>query len=320
MKIFGPVPSRRLGKSLGINNIPPKKCSYSCAYCQVGTTLELCVKRQAFFSPEELESDVRQKVARIKERKGNVDYLSFVPDGEPTLDINLGKTIKLLRSLGIKIAVITNASLIDRDDVIDDLQGSDLVSIKVDCVNEKAWRNVNRPHRALDLCAILAGILEFRKVFEGEIITETMFLKGMNDNREEIKGIAGFLKKLNPGKSYISIPTRPPAIKGVMPAGNQCLNTAYQVFREHGLTAEYLISYEGDDFGFTGDLEQDLLGITSVHPMREDAVREYLRKAGAGWEVVANLVKEGALTEVDYQGEHFYLRRPPRKTASNPEH
>jgi len=109
---FGPVPSRRLGRSLGINNIPPKTCSYSCVYCQLGKTSNMLVKRQSFYKPEDVLREVKRKVHEASLRDERIDYLTFVPDGEPTLDINIGEEISLLKRIGIPIAVITNASLL----------------------------------------------------------------------------------------------------------------------------------------------------------------------------------------------------------------
>ncbi|GAI45694.1 unnamed protein product, partial [marine sediment metagenome] len=100
---------------------------------------------------------------------------------------------------------------------------------------------------------------------------------------------------------------------GIQPASDQALNIAYQVFKENLANVEYLIGYEGNEFGFSGNLEEDLLGITSVHPMREEAVREYLKKAGADWRVITNLIKKGSLIELKYQGKNFYLRKLPVK-------
>ena len=314
MKAFGPIPSRRLGQSLGINNIPPKVCTYSCVYCQIGKTIKLCTKRQAFYSPDELAREVTEKVDELRKRETSIDYLSFVPDGEPTLDINLGKNIELMRPLDIKIAVLTNASLINLKDVRQDLQKADLVSLKVDAISNKAWLKTDRPHRSLNLQAILQGMLEFRANFGGELITETMLLKGMNDSHEEIKRIAEFLTSLKPQKSYVSIPTRPTAVKGILPASDQALNIAYQVFAETLPHVEYLIGNGGNEFGFSGNIEEDLLGITSVHPMREDAVKEYLKKAGADWKVITSLLKEGSLVQIEYQGENFYLRKLPGRS------
>jgi wyosine [tRNA(Phe)-imidazoG37] synthetase (radical SAM superfamily) len=106
--VFGPVPSRRLGRSVGINNIPPKICSYACVYCQLGRTLKMQIERKAYYNVEDITKEVREKVEELKERGEKIDYLTFVSDGEPTLDVNIGNEIEALRPLGFKIAVITN--------------------------------------------------------------------------------------------------------------------------------------------------------------------------------------------------------------------
>jgi len=313
MRVFGPVPSRRLGASLGINNIPPKVCTYSCVYCQIGKTITLQYERQVFYEPDDLSREVKEKVNELKKSNTKIDYLSFVPDGEPTLDSNLGNIIERIRPLHIKIAVITNGSLINHKDVRKDLQKADLVSLKLDAGTRKTWLRTDRPHKSLDQKAMLDGMLEFKAIFKGEIITETMLLKGMNDSAEEIRKIADFLQLLKPTKSYISIPTRPPAVKGILPASDEALNMAYQIFTQNVDNVEYIIGYEGNEFGFSGNVEEDLLDITSVHPMREEAVREYLKKAGADWHVITDLIQRGSLVELEYQGKNFYMRKLPGK-------
>ncbi|MGM0627971.1 MAG: radical SAM protein, partial [Candidatus Fermentibacterota bacterium] len=178
MIAFGPVPSRRLGRSLGVNNIPPKTCTYACVYCQLGTTGRIRMDRQELYAPEELASAVRDKVAASREKGESIDYLTFVPDGEPTLDVNLGRHMELLRPLGIPIAVISNASLVWREDVRSDLSGADWVSLKADAASEDVWRRVNRPHGRLDLQAIQEGMLAFAEGFDGKLVTETMLVRG----------------------------------------------------------------------------------------------------------------------------------------------
>jgi wyosine [tRNA(Phe)-imidazoG37] synthetase (radical SAM superfamily) len=305
---FGPVPSRRLGHSVGINNIPPKICTYSCIYCQVGRTINMKVDRQRFYDPEEIVRNVEKKVEEAKSRGEPIDYLTFVPDGEPTLDICLGDEIKLLKKLGIKIAVITNASLIGRRDVRDDLLKADWVSVKIDAVSRDIWRKIDRPHGSLNLDEIKEGITRFSKIFTGFLATETMIIDGVNDMPEEMEKVADFIAGVNPGKSYLSIPTRPPAEKTVFAAKEHALSLAYHLFLERNIAVEYLIGYEGNAFAFTGNVKNDLLSITSVHPMREDAVKEYLMKAHTGWHAVEKLIKGGELIEVDHQGNKFYLR------------
>ena len=306
---YGPVPSRRLGRSLGVNNIPPKTCSYSCVYCQVGKTMKMRVERKHFYEPEVIANSVNNKLKQAREKGEPIDYLAFVPDGEPTLDTNLGQEIGLLRGFDIKIAVITNASLMWREDVRQDLQMADWVSLKIDAVTTDTWRQIDRPHKLLNLDKILDGILEFRRIFKGELVTESMLIGDINDTRRELERIAEFIAELNPDRSYLGIPTRPPAKKNINAASEKNINLAYQIFAGRLSNVEYLIGYEGNAFAFTGDIENDLLGITSVHPMREEAVIEFVKKADANWDVVKELIKNGKLIETEYKGRKYYLRK-----------
>lgn len=243
MITFGPVPSRRLGRSLGINNIPAKFCTYSCVYCQVGVTTGKEVERREFYRPEEILRDVREKVEKATGVGEYIDYLTFVPDGEPTLDVNLGREIGMLRPLSIKIAVITNGSLIWRNDVREELMKADWVSLKVDSIREEVWRRINRPHQTLKLSSILDGMLEFARTYKGELVTETMLIKGVNDGEELMDETAGFLAKLKPALAYISIPTRPPAEKWVHPPEEVFINKAHHIFSQRIGAVEYLIGY-----------------------------------------------------------------------------
>jgi len=302
MKVFGPVPSRRLGRSLGINNIPLKVCSYACVYCQLGRTIKREASPRAFFEPGEIWREVQEKI------KKNVDYLTFVADGEPTLDVNLGREIELLKSSGIKVAVITNASLLWREEVRARLFAADLVSLKVDAVREETWRRLNRPYRELSLPLILEGMLAFAKTYPGELLTETMLVGNVNDSPEQIREIADFLARLNPARACLAIPIRPPALSWVRPPEAGVINEAYQIFKQKISRVEYLTGAEGNSFTFTGNLEEELLSIASVHPLRKEAVREFLRQAGADHAVVQKLIAQKQLLELEYEKETFYVR------------
>lgn len=309
MIAFGPVPSRRLGQSLGINNIPPKICSYSCVYCQLGRTLTMQTERQVFYAPEDLVAAVREHISRVSLAGQAIDYLSFVPDGEPTLDRNPGRAIALLRPLGYPIAVITNASLIWRPDVRQELGQADWVSLKLDAVQEDIWRRINRPQGTVRLEAILEGALAFARAFGGELATETMLVAGLNDSEESITAVAEFVARLRPGIAYLAVPTRPPAEPWVRIPAEAIIARSYQIFRDQVAHVEYLIGYEGDAFAWSSDAVRDLLSITAVHPMREDAVDALLARTGADWAVVHALIAEGQLVETIYAGHRFYLRR-----------
>lgn len=311
MIAFGPVPSRRLGKSIGINNIPPKICTYSCAYCQVGKTLDVQVEPRVFYPQEELLSDVRQKVEKAEEAREHIDYLTFVPDGEPTLDVNIGEEIEALKPLGIEIAVITNASLLWRSEVRKRLLGADWVSVKVDSVQTGTWRRVNRPHRSLVLEEILDGVRTFAEEFNGTLCTETMLVEGLNDSESDATEVAEFLGRLKPDIAYVSIPTRPPAHEWAHRPPADAINRFYQVVNRRIESVEYLIGYEGNAFAFTGDVEKDLLSITAVHPMREEAVRDFLKRAEANWSAVEALVNEGKLKVTEYEEKKYFMRSMP---------
>ena len=267
------------------------------------------VPRRAFYPPQAVIEAVQQRVGWLREKGESVDYLTFVPDGEPTLDSNLGREVEMLRPLGVPTAVISNGSLVWRDDVRQDLAGMDWVSLKIDSTREEIWKKVDRPHGSLRLGRILEGMQAFADSFPERLVTETMLVQGLNDDEGNLEEVAHFLAKLKPAASYLAVPTRPPAESWVAPPNEESLHRAYQIFRQHVGQVEFLIGYEGNAFSATGDTEQDLLSITAVHPMREDAVEALLRREGDEWRTVRRLLEEGKLVKSTYEGMSFYMRR-----------
>jgi len=306
---FGPIPSRRLGRSLGINNIPPKICTYSCSYCQQGFSQKMFAERKAFYDPQVIFSEVTAKVNQTLKAGETIDYLAFVPDGEPTLDINLGTEIKLLKPLGIKIAVITNATLLDQQDVRAELNQADWVSVKVDAVDEQTWRHIDHPLRSLSLEIIMESILTFSREFPGKLVTETMLVKGLNDSSDCLERIANFIHQIKPETAYITIPSRPPADKSVSPPDEYNINVAFQIFTAYLDKVECLTGYEGNTFTYTGNIAEDILAITSVHPMRHDAIQSILHRAGEDWSIIDKLISEDKLFKITFQDHDFYMRK-----------
>jgi len=309
MTIFGPIPSRRLGASLGVNNIPYKICSYNCVYCQVGRTLHMQMKRTLYSNPSEVFEEVKIKIERIRETQQNVDYISIVPDGEPTLDSSLGELIERLKDLGLPVAVITNSSLTWDKSVQEDLKKADWVSVKIDAVSPNTWKQINRPHASLSLDEILQGMQEFAGSYTGTLCTETMLVKELNDNPEELTAIANFIKsRISPYKAYIGVPTRPPAEPWVSRPEPESITAAYAIFTKEGLNAETLTGYESSGFVVTDNPVEEILEITAVHPMRSDAVKDVLNRFGVGEDVLQQLVKEGRIRKVHYEGWDYYIR------------
>jgi len=274
------------------------------------------ITRQPFYEPETILTEVKRKISRAKELGESIDFLTFVSDGEPTLDINLGRAIDLLRPLGAKIAVISNASLLWQENVRNDLAKADWVSLKVDAVSKDVWRRIDRPHRGLNPAIILEAMLRFAEEYEGELVTETMLVRGVNDSPDDIKQVADLLGQLNPAKAYLSVPTRPPAERWVSPPAENVLNMAYQVVSKRVEDVECLFGYEGNAFSLSGNVEEDLLNIVAVHPMQEEAVRKFLAKAGADWALIDNLIVQDRIFATDYEGKRFYLRRLKKIAAA----
>jgi wyosine [tRNA(Phe)-imidazoG37] synthetase (radical SAM superfamily) len=311
---FGPVPSRRLGRSLGINNVPPKHCTYACVYCQLGRTPNLHCDRRAFLTTEEIIEAVSQRLRALEAHgKAPPDYVTFVPDGETTLDQHLDDTLAAIGALGVPIAVISNASLMDDPAVREALGRADWVSLKVDAVHEEVWRAVDRPHGRLQLDAILDGIASFAGTYQGILATETMLVRGVNDGQDEMEAVAETLAGVGPATAYLAIPTRPPAEPWVLPPAEAALHAAYQTLAQRLPQVEWLVGYEGNAFASTGDTAQDLLQITAVHPMRHDAVIELLERNQQDWQVVDDLLASRRLLALTYGSERFYLRPLARR-------
>ncbi len=309
MLTFGPIPSRRLGRSVGVNNIPPKLCTYSCVYCQLGRTKKMDADFHRFYTPQEIRQSVEEKIASAGRVGETIDYFSFVPDGEPTLDRELGKAIEEIKETGNKVAVITNSSLIWHEEVRAALKNADWVSVKIDSVDRDVWRKVNRPFRSLDLDAILEGITRFADEYTGKLVTETMLVRNLNDAEEQLARVARFIHTISPAVSYLSVPIRPPAEKWVEPPTEETMIRAYQTVQPETSKVELLIGYEGNEFAFTGDVKNDLLNITSVHPMREDAVQAFLNKAASDWTPIERLLEDGEMVRKTFQGKTFYARK-----------
>ncbi len=311
MIVYGPIPSRRLGISIGINNIPPKTCSYSCIYCQLGRTDRMQVTRSSFYDPEHIFKEAEIKIRQLENRQKKADYFTFVPDGEPTLDINLGTEIDMLKPFCVKTAVITNASLLWMDDVKEDLMKADWVSVSLDAADEDTWRKIDRPHGSLQLNRILDGIAEFSKLYKGALVTETMLVDGLNDSKECVEKIAKQLAIIRPAKAYLLVPTRPPAESELIRASKTALSDAVHIIRRIADIEIECITGDENEEGFfiTESIREDLLSIASVHPVREDIIDELLKKRKADKAIITDMVKQGDLLQFSYEGRNFYRRK-----------
>lgn len=308
MITFGPVSSRRLGMSLGINNIPSfKVCSYACIYCQVGPTRRMTVKRQSFYDPGVLYEATKKHLASLAP-DNKPDYLTLVSNGEPTLDSQLGASIRLLKTFGYPVAVISNGSLMDLSDVQNDLMEADWVSLKMDAVRPEVWKAVNRPHGSLSMDRLKASYLDFSTAFKGVLATETMLVAGFNDSEDLLDETAAFLAQLNPSQACLSIPIRPPVSSMARVPSEETVIMAYQRFQKQLKNVILLNQFEGTETGFTGRVIEDVVDMCTVHPIRKDTLKALLEKEKADPAIIEMLVSSRVIKAVVYQGHLFYIR------------
>jgi len=309
MITFGPVQSRRLGRSIGVNNVPgPKHCTYSCPYCQAGPTANAGIERRTFHDVGEIADEVRRQLDTWRAGGEPIDIVSFVPEGEPTLDANLGAAIRAIHDLGAPVAVFTNSSLLWMPDVREELALADLVSVKVDSVDERAWRGVNAPNRRLDLRNILDGIRVFARAFDGRLFTETMLIAGVNDGDEAVAAVADFVAEIEPERAFLAVPTRPSADPRAIPPPRDTIARAFEIMMARVPYAELLASIDGGAYGKPGSRPEDLLAVVAVHPIRESALEAWLEETGVARDDVDALLRSGRLEKTLFEGEIFYRR------------
>ncbi|MCG3223125.1 MAG: radical SAM protein [Candidatus Heimdallarchaeota archaeon] len=302
--VFGPVPSRRLGRSLGISPIPRKTCNFTCIYCQLGRTTNFTNTRVDFFPSEAIVEEV-QKALLITDQ---IDYITIVGDGEPTLYAGLGNLINSLKKqTSFPIAVITNGALLSRDDVRNDLLSADVVLPTLDAPTEELFRLINRPHKDLKLIDIIQGMKQFREEYKGQLWVEVMLVKGKNDTPEILSKIKDIIDSIGFDKVFINVPIRPPAESWVKIPDPEVLLEAQKI-----LSAESISLYETSDvtsIDKTASPEQNIIVIAQRHPLREDQVYSLLKTLSKNdvENLLLKMEKEEKIKSVIYNDRRFFI-------------
>jgi len=302
--VYGPVPSQRLGQSLGVSPIPFGFCSYSCIYCQLGGTIQLTDSRRDYVPPQEILEEIEAALARHSK---HLDCITFVGDGEPTLCSSLGNLIARTKAVtGLPIAVITNGSLLSRDDVRRELVSADLVLPSLDAATQTTFEEINRPHGRLRIADILAGMERFREMYEGKLWVEVMLVAGVNDGEESLGAIRKALDRIRPDRIDVNAPIRPPAVAEVRPPDTESLARARRVL---GVAAR-ADHPEADGFGAIGcaDPLDSVVMILRRHPMREEEVFASLAQlpAEAVRSALIQLETSHRIQRIEYRGTVYY--------------
>lgn len=311
--IYGPVKSRRLGRSIGIKNIPPKTCNYNCMYCSAGVTRRYQTVRSFFYTPDQIYDAVTDYLEKNNIQPDSFDYFSFTPDGEPTLDINLGKTIDRLIPLGQKLAVISNASGLLLEGTGADLAKAHWVSLKIDAVDPTVWKKLARPGPGMDLEKILKEIQHFAAHYNGILVTETMLLDGVNDDLKHIENIARFLSANGVGMSYLAVPAVNSVSASCKPAKENVMYLAYEIFSGYGLHPQFLIAYEDEVEAQASQHASHILNVTRNSPVREDAMIQLLSRTGGNIELIDELISGKQVIKLVHGGKTFYMRKHPQE-------
>lgn len=271
--VFGPVPSRRLGQSLGIDPVPLKTCNWNCVYCQLGRTKPFVTDRKAYVDTQAILDQTR--AALKNHQPGEIDWVTFIGSGETCLHSGVGDMIRAVREMtDLPIAVITNGSLLDLPEVREELLAADAVLPTLDAGNAVLFRRINRPHPSLTYERHINGLLRFREMYHSRLWVEVMLIQGVNDTEKELIEIADELKRIQPDEIHILQPTRPPVEPWVAPPDSEGLLRAHAILGE---TSKTILPAEGVfDLGSENNLIDAIIGIITRHPMKESELVETL--------------------------------------------
>jgi len=304
--VYGPVASRRLGFSLGVDIVPFKTCTLDCIYCQLGSTGRTSVRRASWFPPEEILAQVRAAVGSDR----RIDVITFSGSGEPTLSRDIGSLIRAIKRLTrIPVAVLTNGTLLTRKNVRRDLAAADIVAPSLDAVPAALFRRVNRPHASLDNRRIVDGLVRFREEFRGEIRLEVMLVKGVNDSPSHIEAIKEAVARIRPDRVELNTVARPPADHRAGPLSPAELR---RIRAKLGPRAKIIASFaKRKQAPGSGGLERALLATVARRPQTAEDIstalgchRDKVLKA------LSSLLDRGRVRRLVYRGKTYFGKRP----------
>ena len=303
--VFGPVPSRRLGRSLGIDPIPMKTCNWNCVYCQLGRSTPVVNERKDYFPPDEIIADVRDALERHGE--DGIDWVTFAGSGEPLLHKSIGRIAREVKAMTrVPVALLTNGSFLHLPDVRKEVSVVDAVMPTIDAGSAKMFKQVNRPHPGIKYDTYVDGLVAFAEEYEGKLWLEVMLVKDVNDTEDALREIATALQRIGPDEVHISLPTRPPAEVTAEPPDDEGLLRAVAILGE---TARVVRPTEAEvDLSGFDSVVDAIIAIVSRHPMRVDEIEDALVHWAPGevQEAHAGLESSGGVRIVERQGVSFW--------------
>jgi wyosine [tRNA(Phe)-imidazoG37] synthetase (radical SAM superfamily) len=305
--IFGPVPSRRLGISLGIDIIPFKTCTFNCLYCECGKTSQLTVRRKSFVDVGVIISELKKTLATIH----HIDYLTFSGSGEPTLNKDIGQMIMEIKKFSqIPIAVLTNGSLLFRNDVKRDLENADLILPSLDAASADVFARINQPHKTLNIKEIIGGLVHFRKYFTGKIWLEVFIVRGINDTGDELVKLYQAIKNINPDKVQLNSLDRPPAYENITSVDVDVLENIKKQWTQLPVEVIKRVGKRAEILSFSRNLENSILNTLARRPLLMDDLIQLTGKSRLEiLKYIDVLEKEMKIIPKIVGDKIFYMRR-----------
>lgn len=272
--LFGPVPSRRLGMSLGVDLVPKKVCSLDCVYCEVGKTTKLTVERKEYIPGNK----IKDELTHYLKNNPAPDYITFSGSGEPTLNICIGEILNFIKELkpNIPIAVLTNGTLLYDKDVREALLNADVVLPSLDAVSEEVFNKINRPAKELEIEKYIQGLIDFRKEFTGEIWLEIFILPEYNDSKDELSKLKEIILKINPDSIQLNTLDRPGTIPNLTKADKNQLDKISESWNFENLTIISSSQNRRQIQSFRSDVETAIMETISRRPCTLDDLTEFL--------------------------------------------
>ena len=304
--VFGPVPSRRLGRSLGVDPIPFKTCNWNCVYCQLGRTPSLVAERRDWIAPEAILAEVKEALGRHGE--AGMDWITFVGSGEPTLHASLGWMIREVKKLGgLPVAVITNGSLLHRPEVREEIGVADAVLPTLDAGSAELHRRINRPLPEFSFSDHVAGLEAFRRDYPGQLWVETMLIRGVNDGEEALRDLADVLRRIGADAVHLNTPVRPPSEPQVAPPDPEGMMRALAILGEAARPVGPAPAVVDVPAG--ADPAEVAADLVTRHPLEDGELRALLARWSDG-DVEAALERlqaEGRVARVKRYGKSFWV-------------
>jgi wyosine [tRNA(Phe)-imidazoG37] synthetase (radical SAM superfamily) len=300
--VFGPVPSRRLGLSLGVDLLRPKTCTLDCVYCELGPTSHQTIQRGRFREAGSVLEEVEKRLAELDYPP---DYITLAGSGEPTLHLDLGLVLRELHKLSrAKLAVLTNSTLCPDPAVRADLAEADVLVPSLDAASQEVFKKINRPANGLSINAIIRSLEDLRGQFLGQLWLEVLLVEGLNDSPQEIQGIVEAARRIRPDKVQLNTVIRPPAYPGARALTHRRLSEIAGLFESPTEVIAPPRARAGTD---RGSRERQVVEMTRRRPLTlEDVAAAIDLEPDQAREFLRGLIARGMMKEEQFEDRKFY--------------